>query len=170
VSRLDSFIRRLMAQRACLDRAVALADTVPGVVVELGLGNGRTYDHLREHLPRRRILVLERAPNPHAASRPADADLLVGDLAATLPALVRDFEGQVALLHSDIGCGDPVIDREVAALVARHAGQLLPAGGIAVSDQPLRTGGALEAIALPSGVEPGRYFMYRAMPAGRSAR
>ena len=56
MSRLDSFIRRLEAQRACLDRAAALIAGIDGAVLELGLGNGRTYDHLRE---------LFQAPNVH---------------------------------------------------------------------------------------------------------
>jgi len=53
VSRLDSFIRRLEAQRACLDHAAGLIGGLDGVVLELGLGNGRTYDHLRSLFPSR---------------------------------------------------------------------------------------------------------------------
>jgi len=60
VSRLDSFIRRLEAQRACLDLAAALVRQLDGVILELGLGNGRTYDHLRELCPGRKIYVCER--------------------------------------------------------------------------------------------------------------
>ena len=48
MSRLDSFIRRLQAQRACLSEAAAQIRGVDGFVLELGLGNGRTFDHLRE--------------------------------------------------------------------------------------------------------------------------
>ena len=62
VSRLDSFIRRLQAQRACLDMAAGLIADIDGLVLELGLGNGRTYDHLRETLPGREIYVCERSP------------------------------------------------------------------------------------------------------------
>jgi hypothetical protein len=53
MSRLDSFIRRLEAQRACLGYAAAQIRAIAGPVLELGLGNGRTYDHLRELLPER---------------------------------------------------------------------------------------------------------------------
>ena len=60
MSRLDSFIRRLEAQRACLNRAAALISGIDGIVLELGLGNGRTYDHLRELFPDRDIYVCER--------------------------------------------------------------------------------------------------------------
>ena len=55
MSRLDSFIRRLEAQRACLGEAVRLAKGIDGFVLELGLGNGRAYDHLREICPEREI-------------------------------------------------------------------------------------------------------------------
>jgi hypothetical protein len=54
MTRLDSAIRRLMAQRALLDWAAQDIASRPGLVLELGLGNGRTYDHLRERLPGRK--------------------------------------------------------------------------------------------------------------------
>ena len=38
MSRLDSFIRRLEAQRACIDRAFELAAPLSGPVIEVGLG------------------------------------------------------------------------------------------------------------------------------------
>ena len=69
MSRLDSFIRRLEAQRACLDRAAALVAGLAGPVLELGLGNGRTYDHLRALLPGRDIFVFERAVSAHPEVR-----------------------------------------------------------------------------------------------------
>ena len=58
MTRLDAAIRRLQAQRMCLDAAVAQIAGKPGIVLELGLGNGRSYDHLRTALPDRQIFVL----------------------------------------------------------------------------------------------------------------
>ena len=49
MSRLDSFIARMQAQRDCLNFLKPAVDAVPGPLLEVGLGNGRTYDHLREH-------------------------------------------------------------------------------------------------------------------------
>lgn len=46
MTRLDSAIRRLQAQRSCLDWAAAAVAARPGLVFEMGLGNGRTFDHL----------------------------------------------------------------------------------------------------------------------------
>ena len=57
MSRLESFIRRVTAQRDCLNMAKELVVDVPGPILELGLGNGRTYDHLRELFPDREIFM-----------------------------------------------------------------------------------------------------------------
>ena len=50
MSRLDSMLRRLTAQRDGLNWAAAQIETLSGEVLDMGLGNGRTYDHLREVL------------------------------------------------------------------------------------------------------------------------
>ena len=76
MSRLDSVIRRLRAQRACLQRAVEMIRDLPGPVLELGLGNGRTYDHLRQSLPDREIFVFEREVAADPGCLPDAAHLL----------------------------------------------------------------------------------------------
>ena len=47
MSRLDSMRRRLTAQIDGLNWAAGQIADLPGDVLELGLGNWRTYDHLR---------------------------------------------------------------------------------------------------------------------------
>ena len=69
MSRLDSVIRRLAAQRACLEAAARLIAELPGPVLEVGLGNGRTFDHLREILPGREIFALDRRIAAHLAQK-----------------------------------------------------------------------------------------------------
>ena len=59
MSRLDSFINRVTAQRATLNWVAPLVRAMTGPVLELGLGNGRTYSHLRELFPERDIWVFE---------------------------------------------------------------------------------------------------------------
>src|SRR3970282_2004657 len=86
VSRLDSFIRRLKAQRACIDAAVEMIAALEAPVFELGLGNGRTYDHLRDRLEGREIFVFERCLAAHPACIPDAAHLFLGDIHDTLPA------------------------------------------------------------------------------------
>ena len=161
MSRLDSVIRRLQAQRACLNKAAGLVGGLPGAVLELGLGNGRTFDHLREILPGREIFVLEREVAAHPDCVPDEAHLLLGDIHEVLPAAAARFGPNVALVHSDLGTGDAAANGRLAAFLATQLPRLLRPGGVVVSDQDVAYEGA-EALALPEEVQPGRYFMYRA--------
>ena len=82
MSRLDSFIRRLEAQRVSRYAAAQIRG-MAGPVLELGLGNGRTYDHLRELLPEREIFVFEREVKAHPDCIPDAAHLILGDVRTT---------------------------------------------------------------------------------------
>ena len=161
MSRLDSVIRRLRAQRACLRCAAEMIRDLPGPVLELGLGNGRTYDHLRETLPDREIFVFEREVAADPDCLPDAAHLLLGDIHQTLPAAVARFGPSVALVHSDLGTGDAEMNRRLAGFLAARLPGLLRPGGVVISDQDMSLAGA-EALPLPEGVGPGRYFMSRA--------
>ncbi len=160
MSRLDSFIRRLHAQRACIDAAAETIAALDGPVFELGLGNGRTYDHLRERLAGREIFVFERQLAAHPACVPDQAHLFLGDIHETLPAAVARFAGTVALIHSDIGTGDAEANAAIARFLSGYVNALLRPGGLVVSDQPMALADAA-AQTLPEGIEPGRYFIYR---------
>ena len=61
MSRLNSMMRRLAAQADGIEWSLDHIKDVPGDVLEMGLGNGRTYDHLRELIKDRRIFVMDRA-------------------------------------------------------------------------------------------------------------
>lgn len=161
MSRLDSFIRRLEAQRACLNHAMALTAGLTGPVFELGLGNGRTFDHLRENCPGHEIFVFERKVAAHPDCRPDADHLFEGLIEATLPMAVARFGPTVALLHADLGSGRPEIDSVTSLTLARFLPDLMQPGGVVLSDQPLPYE-AGEPLALPDGVVEGRYFFYRA--------
>ncbi len=160
MSRLDSFIRRLEAQRACLDRAAALIDALAGPVLEFGLGNGRTYDHLRTILPGRDIFVFERTVAAHPDCVPPSDRLILGDLRDTLPASRDRFPGSAALAHIDIATGETEASRALAASLAQLIAPLLRPGAIVVSEPPLVLAG-WRALELPAEVRPGRYHLYR---------
>jgi hypothetical protein len=169
MSRLDSFIRRLEAQRACLNLAAARIVDLPGPVLELGLGNGRTYSHLRELLPRREIFVLEREVRCHPADLPDPQHLLLGDFRDTLPSAVDHLPGKAALAHADIGSGDPEATTELAAWLAGALPAVLADGAWVVSDQPLPHSSLLPQ-PLPKEIPANRYFLYRHCSAERSAQ
>jgi hypothetical protein len=156
LSRLDSFIRRLEAQRACLD--FSIGNLVPGAVVELGLGNGRSYDHLRERLAgSRAIYALDRQLSAHPECVPTE--LLLGDFRDTLPRLSSRIGRSVALVHADTGSGDEAASRAQALALPALVDPLLVDGAIVVSDQEMKP--PWQALPLPDGVAPGRYFIWR---------
>src|SRR5271169_6835349 len=114
MSRLDSFIRRLEAQRACLELAATVVRGLDGPALELGLGNGRTYDHLRELCPGRQIYVCERQVAAHPDCVPPAEFLLLGDMRDTLRAARERLEGRVALAHLDPASGNVAASRALA--------------------------------------------------------
>jgi S-adenosyl-L-methionine methyltransferase len=160
LSRLDSFLRRLQAQRDCLNAAAALIASRPGPVFELGLGNGRTYDHLRELFPEREIFVFERKAAAHPDCIPDADHLFEGPIDDTLAAAAARFAGRVALVHGDLGSGYPEIDARTAATVSARLPVLMAPGGIIVSEQKLNLPAA-EEVTPPSDVREGRYYMHR---------
>jgi hypothetical protein len=170
MSRLDSVIRRLEAQRACLGHAADIIDgragsaRVDGVVLELGLGNGRTYDHLRQILPERAIYVFDRQLAAHPDCRPDADHLFLGEMAETLPQAAMELSARAALVHLDIGSGDVSETKQNISGVEPPLLALLAEGGVVVSDQPLpglAAADRIAALALPPDVPDGRYFLYR---------
>ncbi len=159
MSRIDSFIRRLEAQRACLDWATSQIADRPGLIMECGLGNGRTYDHLRESCPGREIYVFDREIKAHPDCIPPADRTLLGEFSDTMPAAARRFAGQAALVHADTGTGDAQESRARAALWAPYWLAMLAPGGLLLSDQPLSLEGLAELP--PPAVTGWRYFVFR---------
>lgn len=160
MSRLDSFIRRMQAQRDCLNAAAAMIADVPGPVFEFGLGNGRTFDHLREVLPGREIFVFDRVVNANPKSTPDDDHLFLGEVVDRLAAAQDRFAGAVSLVHSDLGTGTAEDAPLTAALIPLLQPLLAP-GAVLVANNPFPDAG-WDALPLPDGVPAERYFMYRA--------
>jgi len=161
MSRLDSFIRRLTAQRDCLAYVVSKMGTVPGPVLELGLGNGRTYDHLRHLFPEREIFVFDRKIAAHPDSIPDDAYMIVGEFAETLPGAKHLIKAPAALVHADFGSGVDALNTRTADILIRELPGLVATGAMIVADQPLDVAD-WDALPLPEGVPENRYFIYRA--------
>lgn len=159
MSRLDSFIRRMQAQRDCLNAAAQRIADVPGVVFDLGLGNGRTFDHLRETLPGREIFVFDRAVNANPKSTPDEGHVILGEATESLARVADRFAGGVALVHSDLGSGTAE-DAPLTAALTPLLRPLLVPGAVLVANNPFPDTG-WETLPLPEGVAAERYFMYR---------
>jgi hypothetical protein len=157
VSRLDVQIRRLMAQRAFLERASALIESVPGPAIQIGYGDGTAFDHLREILRRREIFVFDRVL-PDGEGAPTMAERVAGDLQESLPMAWDRFPRTAALLHLNFPVtAAPRLAAELTPLIA----PLLCQGAIVVSERALELPG-WQPQPPPDGVREGRHFLYRA--------
>lgn len=158
MSRLDSFIRRLSAQRDILNHVHGDLDLpAEGPIMEIGLGNGRTFNHLRELFPERRIVAFDRAMGAHASSVPEEGNLVLGEIDQT----AKDWVGiGAALVHADIGTGYDEKDAVTLTWLPQIVSGMLAKGGIAISGLPL-TEPSLDPLSVPDTVPTDRYFLYR---------
>jgi S-adenosyl-L-methionine methyltransferase len=160
LTRLDRLFFRLEAQHICLEWIFREIAGRPGVVFEMGLGHGRTYDHLRTYLQGREIYVLDREVDCFEDCIPPDDRLLLGDIADTLAAAATRFGGQVVFAHADLGSYDEAHNVAIRAKLSRFLPVVLAPGAIVLSDLSLELSGA-RALPLPAGAREGRYFLYR---------
>ncbi|WP_415404330.1 class I SAM-dependent methyltransferase [Tateyamaria sp. SN3-11] len=157
MSRLESMRRRLSAQIDGINWAAEQIRDTPGDVLELGLGNGRTYDHLRQEIPDRRIWVIDRVLKPHPSCIPPEQDFLQGEAEEMMQRLAANGH-KMALAHYDFGYG--VKDRDVAegAKLSPLIAALMVPGGLVLSQQPLV---GFEQVSGPDTIAPDRYLFYR---------
>jgi hypothetical protein len=160
MSRLDSAIARLMAQRVCLGFAAAELLGRPGCVLELGLGNGRTYDHIRSLMPERRIYVFDLRIAAHEDTIPPKEFTYLGEMSESLPRAARDLGAAAVLVHADIGGGNQEQSNKNAALIGPLLPPLLLPGGLVAVDQELNCP-ELQPVKPPEEVPDRRYFKYR---------
>ncbi|MGV1753890.1 class I SAM-dependent methyltransferase [Agrobacterium sp. CG674] len=157
MSRLDSFIRRLSAQRDILNHVHTDMDLPAGPIMEIGLGNGRTFNHLRELFPDRRIVAFDRAMGAHASSVPDEKDMVIGEIAQTAQAYLGI---EAALVHADIGTGYPEKDAVTLTWLPQLVAGMLAEGGVSISGLPLEEK-TLNPLPVPASVPTDRYFLYR---------
>lgn len=160
ISRLDLFIDRMVSQRACLDFAIAQTAEMQGPVFELGLGNGRTYHHMRNRIQSRDIYVFERAVASHPDSTPPEELTILGDVNQTLPETMTRMGAVASLIHADLGGHNreknDIFARKVSPLIE----PLLAPGGMMVSSDRMYFADLVE-VALPKDAVPERCFIYQ---------
>ena len=158
MSRLDLFVDRITAQRDILN-LMAAQNLLPesGAILEVGLGNGRTYSHLVDSFVGRRIVVFDRAIASHGTSTPPEADIILGEISETAAAYAK---ADAAMVHADIGTGYPDKDAKIAAWLGKLTVDLLVPGGVAVSGLRLDHS-QLVPLDMPQGIGRGLYFAYR---------
>lgn len=164
-SALERLAARLLAQRAYLADAARRLAGVPGPVFEIGLGKGRTYDHLRRLLPARAIYGFDREHHAPPSESPPPQRLVIGEIQTTLPALAARLGANVALAHCDIGTRKPERDLEFARYLAAILPDVMAPGGIVLGDRPMESR-RLETLpapeySRPEGIAAWPYYLYR---------
>ena len=160
MSRLDAFIHRVQAQRACIDAVADKVGGIAGPILEVGLGNGRTYDHLRARFPDRSIFVFDRAVEAHPDCRPPTQLLRLGDFRTSLPAYLAEGQPPAVFIHADVGSFNKVASMRLAADLGPSFFRILMPGGFLACDQPVAFPG-LQQLPLPDGRDDGWYHFYR---------
>ena len=159
MSRLDSAIRRLTSQKIALEWAACKVARLDGIILELGLGNGRTYDHLRETLPNRDIYVFERKIAAHPDCIPEERFQFLGDFRDSLPLANKKLGANSILAHLDIGTGEKKASKELAEQIGPLVLSLMKRESIIVSDQELIFCSHIR-IDPPLNIPKGRTFIY----------
>ena len=160
MSRLEDLAHRFLTQQAVLNRAVELIEPIEGIVVELGLGKGRTFDHLRERLPGREIYVFDRELSCEPEFAPPGEFRVFGEITETLPAFCRRFAGRAALVHSDLGTRHRAQDMPLVEFVAEKLAGLLAPGAVVASDRPM-TNASWTGLPELREMKAFPYYMYR---------
>lgn len=160
MSRLDLFIDRMVSQRACLDEAITQTSSMPGPVFELGLGNGRTFHHMRERIIDRDIFVFERAIASHPDSTPSEDRVILGDVNETLISALARFGATASLIHADLGGHNREKNDVFARRISPLVEPLLAPGGLMVASDRMYFEGLTE-VPLPQNAVEGRCFIYQ---------
>lgn len=160
VTRLEKTFYRLQAQILSLNWAFEQIEQTPGVILEIGLGLGRTYQYIRTHLPEREIIVFERNVHSYDACTPPSADIITGDIFSTLVSNAYRFKNNTALVHSDLGSFDKAANRKKSALLSQNLSPYLTENAIVLSDLPLDLKGCT-ALDLPGDVPKDSYYIYK---------
>jgi S-adenosylmethionine-dependent methyltransferase len=158
MSRLESMRRRLTAQIDGINWAAEQIRDIPGDVLEMGLGNGRSYDHLRQEITDRRIWVIDRILKCHPSCVPPEQDFLEGEAEDMLKRLGQNGH-RMALAHYDFGYGVKDKDVEEGGKLSPFISAVMVPGGLVLSQQPLV---GFEQISGPDTIDPERYLFYRA--------
>jgi S-adenosyl-L-methionine methyltransferase len=153
VSALDLLIRRLMSQRANLERAASLITKLPGPALQIGWGDGIVYDHLHEILRRRDLFVFDKAIPDTAPPQPEHR--ILGDPLENLPQAWERWRREAAFAYLNF----PAPARAAAELAPLLAPLLRP-GAIIIAETTLELPG-WEALPAPEGARDAREHLYR---------
>lgn len=133
VSYLDETIALVQTQIAVLDAATRSLEDRPGPAMDVGLGNGRTYSHLCEKMPDRKIFAFDTSLKAATASIPPADQLILGDIRETMAFALPRMKERAIFVHCDISTGDPTANLATEAWLSICLAPVTAVGAVAVS-------------------------------------
>lgn len=146
---LDRMLARLTTQRVCLDYAAMQIAALPGPILELGLGKGRTYDRIRRNLPDRDVFAFDYDIHCPITLCPPSDNLFLGDFRDTLPTAFDRLGRTAAMIHADFGSEDQAHDNQLARDISPLIAALVIDNGLILSDRQLPLGFGWQPVELP---------------------
>lgn len=153
----------MQAQRACIELAASLVSELDGPVLELGLGQGRTFDHLQETFPNRKVYLIDDMMKPADGIRLDPSLAIKGDVLDLLAHFARDHGPAFTVVHSDLGGSrwdDLTPDIPVIKCLSKWLPQITLPGAAIISNLPIESNLLIEND-LPIGIRKGKIFFYR---------
>lgn len=164
-SRLERMIARLTTQRDLLNHVAGRLIAIQGPILEIGLGKGRTFSHLRNLYPDRKIWAFDFEVHAPSHSRPDDSDIFLGDFRQSLVSCWGRIDARPAFIHADIGTESRKADAELASFVGKTVAPYLAPGGYLLGDRDMTADGLIAVetpdTQLPNGITAWPYFLYR---------
>lgn len=127
---------------------------LPGPALEIGWRDGVAYDHMREIMRRREIIVFDREIAVPPGMPPQPEQRVLGDPHETLPQAWERCRRQAALAHLNLH--SPRMAAELAPLLA----PMLRSGAVVISEAPLELPG-WEAVTLAENPRDRNDYLYR---------
>lgn len=143
MSRLNDLIHRFTAQRDVLNHGLKLLEErsfgSESIAVELGLGSGRTYDHLRSALGSTPLYAFDFRVETHPGYEPPEDRTILGDILETFPRFAEKNRGRACFVHLDIGTKDKSADRRRYVGLLGWIESITAPGAILASDRELKS-------------------------------
>lgn len=160
MSRLEEMVARYTSQRDILNFSLDMIPVGEGLIgIELGLGSGRTYDHLREKLPEMQIFTFDRKCEIHPRIQHPGKYFIEGEITSTFPAFAKKHKDAASFVHIDLGTSQKEQDQKLYQELEPSIREILIQDGLLISDRPFSS--SWEAVNLSSLKLEWPYYLYR---------
>ena len=136
LTRIERLARRLPVQIRYINYAIDQTKGLDGVILELGLGDGRTLEYI-EYRTSSQIFVFEIDDDKKLINNKESTKLVKGNFIHTIPKTIQNEKLQVRIVHADIGSTDYMNDLKTLNPLREIADNFVQVGGVVICDRPI---------------------------------